>query len=358
MKKNKKHYIYILFALVLFIVTGCVGTKPQTPTPPSGIYKRFDKLDKDEAWQPKRSLITSSGTKFISNINVSLLRIDPSDNNAIYMGTENNGLFYSYNGADIWQQPYQVNTGKINDIAIDPKNKCIIYVAFSNQLLKSSDCNRSYNSVYVDPRPKITVTSVVVNSINPDIVYISTDFGEIIKSINGANHWTTIQRFNKMIMKLIINPRNPLILYALVPGTGIYKTDDGGSVWKSINFDIKKYPNSLVSPKLYINFAQSDGLFLTSRFGILKTDDGGSTWKAINLTTQPSGVDILSFASNPQNDREIYYGTASTIYKTKNGGDSWMVRKLPTTAQSSFLIVDPINQSIIYLGTKNIIPKK
>lgn len=354
MKKNKKIYYGLILLIASLFLTGCFQTKQKAPVAPAGIYKTFDK---GEAWQPKRSFITSAGMKNINNINVSLLRIDPEDNNAIYIGTENNGLFYSYNGGEFWQQPYQISVGKINDVAIDPKDKCIIYAAFSNQLLKSSDCNRSYNQVYIDPRPNIIITSVIVNTNTSNIVYISTDFGEIIKSINGAIAWTTVQRFNKTISKLIINPHNPLIIYALVPQTGIYKSDDGGALWRSISFDVKKYPNSLVSPQLYFNFVQPEGLFLTSKYGILKSDDGGDTWKSIGLTTQPSGIDILSFASNPQNDKEMYYGTVSTIYKTYNGGESWTVKKLPTAAQSSYLLIDPTNQSIVYLGTKNITAK-
>lgn len=355
MKINTKTIIFLCILLISVTASGCIQTAPKKPVPPAGFYKSFDKA---KIWQQKTSLVTTAGNKNINSINVSVIRIDPQDNNAIYMGTEGNGLFYSFNGGEFWQQPYQLTTGKINDIAIDPKNKCTIYAAFSNQVYKTVDCNRSWTQIYIDPRPKIIITSVVVNTNNSKIVYITTDFGEVIKSVEGGIPWTTIQRFNKPISKLIINPHAPSILYSLVPKTGIYKTTDNGDTWRSISFDVKKYPNSLVSPQLFFNTVLQDGLILTSKYGILKSDDGGDTWKNLNLITQPSGTDILSFAINPQNEKEMYYGTIATVYYTKNGGESWSVNKLPTGAQSSFLLGDPTNQSIIYLGMKNIITTK
>ena len=354
MKKDTKILLCLFIIIIFGAASGCIQATPKKIVPPAGFYKSFDKA---KIWQQKTSLVTTAGNKNINSISVSVIRIDPQDNNAVYIGTESNGLFYSFNGGEFWQQPHQLTTGKINDIAVDPKNKCIVYTAFSNQVYKTTDCNRSWSQIYIDPRPKIIITSIAINSNNPKIVYITTDFGEVIKSVEGGILWTTIQRFNKPITKLIINPHAPSILYSLVSNTGIYKSTDNGDTWRSISLDIKKYPNSLVNSQLFFNTFLQDSLILTSKYGILKSDDGGETWKNLNLITQPSGTDILSFAINPQNEKEMYYGTIATVYYTKDGGVSWSVNKLPTGAQSSYLLGDPTNQSIVYLGMKNIITK-
>ncbi len=93
---------------------------------------------------------------------------------------------------------------------------------------------------------------------------------------------------------------------------------------------------------------------MASKYGLLRTRDGGKNWQAINLLTPPGSVDIFSLAINPQNGNEIYYGTSSTFYKTVNGGEKWITKRLPTTRATSFLLVDFKNPNVIYLGTKKI----
>ena len=117
---RKKNLLIALFFPILILASGCFQVKKQAPVPAAGAYKSFDR---GVTWQPKRNLVTPVGYKALTNINILLMRIDPQDNNAIYMGTESNGIYYSYNGGEYWEQPYQLNVGKINDIAIDPKDK-------------------------------------------------------------------------------------------------------------------------------------------------------------------------------------------------------------------------------------------
>ena len=84
----------------------------------------------------------------------------------------------------------------------------------------------------------------------------------------------------------------------------------------------------------------------------MKTDDGGETWQIINLITTPLQTYIYSLGVNPKNENELFYGTASAFYRTTNGGANWTVKRLPTQAIASALLVDPVNPKIIYLGIK------
>ena len=83
------------------------------------------------------------------------------------------------------------------------------------------------------------------------------------------------------------------------------------------------------------------------------------TWDSINggvdafvLVVNESGW--LGYPLNPQNGNEIYYGTATTFYKTDNGGQDWTTKKLPTSRASSVLAVDPANSNVVYMGTQKL----
>ena len=106
-----------------------------------------------------------------------------------------------------------------------------------------------------------------------------------------------------------------------------------------------------------INTGNPDNLWLICRYGIIKTTNGGTTWKPLTLITPPLSTRIYAFAVNPQNSKELYYATASTFYKTENGGENWITKRLPTSAAAGYLLVDPVNPSIIYLGARNLSKK-
>ena len=74
----------------------------------------------------------------------------------------------------------------------------------------------------------------------------------------------------------------------------------------------------------------------------------------MKLITAPGGANIYGFAVNPQNDNEIYYtatiGTRSTFYKTADGGQNWVTKKLPSGQVPTVLRVHPSNPNMLYLG--------
>lgn len=350
----KKITLFTILFISLLLLSGCSHTVKKVPVASAGVYKSFDR---GETWLSKAILAVAGGTRTIKDANIKVMKFDPQDNNAIYLGTENRGLFYSYNGGEYWQQPAQLSSGRINDVSVDPENKCTIFVAYGNKVMKSVDCNRSWFDAYIDPRPK-TVTSIVIDNQDSDNIYVATDFGEVIKSVDNGLNWTTVNRFNKAITQLVINTKNARILYAVVLDQGIFKTSDAGNNWENITESIKKNKGIFTNAKLFFNETEDDGIYLISKYGIIRSDTGGDEWEILSLITPPLSTDIHSFGYNRENGNQIYYGTSSTIYRSNDRGVNWSVKKLPTTGIASYVLIDPVNPSILYLGTKIIVEKK
>lgn len=351
MKRQKKTLSFLTVTMMGILLAGCVQIKSQNkPQPNLGIYKSFDK---GREWNMISRLVSGSGFQSIANVNVRFLRMDPQDNNALYVGTENHGLLYSFNGGEYWQQPPQLSSGRINDLAIHPSDKCTIFVAYGHRVMRSTDCNRSWDDIYIDDRPE-TVTSVVVDTQHPQTLYAATSFGEIIKSEDDGSSWRTIKRFHKTVQQLLLNNQNPSILYVLVQDEGIFKTDDKGRNWKKISSALSQYKDALTNAKIFLDPTRPDDIYLIGKYGIFSSVQNTSSWKVIELITPPGSITIYSFAVNPVNGREIYYGTANTLKHSTDGGENWSVSTLPTPGAASALLVDPVNPSIIYLGAQSL----
>lgn len=359
---NKRNYFVIFLGLILVLLTpGCTvnlgGTK--TNVSDGGIWRS---ADGGKIWTQNVSVPTING-KIVTIGNADIRRIifDPSDGNVIYLATENNGIIYSYDGGNSWQQFKQLNKGKIYSVAVDSRDKCNLYALVENRLYKSTDCGRAWDVAYFHQNASVALVDLVVDYNNPSIIYMVDSVGEIMKSINAGQSWNTVYREknNALFYDVVMSPTDSRIVYAGTLTRGIYKTMDGGINWSSLGDGLKSYSGSMGYKKLIIDEATPNGLIFISKFGMLRSRDGGNTWEIVKLLPASGSAVLYSVAVNPKNSQEIYYTTATTLVKTTDGGSTWSSQKLPFSNSriANFIVVSPINSSVVYIGTKAISDK-
>ena len=192
----------------------------------------------------------------------------------------------------------------------------------------------------------------MVDSFNPDNIYAGNSVGDIYKSEDGGNNWRVIHRTKDQIKKLLMNQNDTRIIYAATNRKGIFKTNDAGASWADVNDDMKKYSGALEYKYIMFDTTLPDSLLYVAKYGLLKSDNGGITWNPITLITPPATTDILVAAINPDNNQEIFYSTRTTYYKTLDGGENWITKRLPSKAVPTYLIIDPTDSAILYLGMR------
>lgn len=362
----------LIFALggLILLTSACSVSTNSTGGAQSADSSIFASADRGDTWRTPSAIPNITGRAgSIADLSVNLITMDPQDGKALYLGAYDSGLYYTYNIADGWNEAKNLPKATINDVKVDPKSKCIIYVAIGNRVYRSNDCNRNWTQIYFDNNPGVTVNTIAIDQYNNGNVYIATSRGEIIKSIDSGNSWRTIQRLEEGIARLLISPLDSRLIFVATLKNNIFSfnsntnTNPANSAdleanflvenWTDLNEVLRDY-NLGISFKDIALSVKDGALFLATEKVILRSNDNGASWENIKLIQPEKDAVINALAVNPENSNDIYYVTNTTFFRSSDGGASWTTKKLPTQRAGRELLIDFQNPNVIYLGTKKI----
>lgn len=149
-----------------------------------------------------------------------------------------NGLAISRDNGETWQDLSggQLSGQGITDLAVDPFDASIVYVAAETGVFKSTDYGANWQRFSGLPEGQgrtIAVSPIdslfLLTSIHERGFFISHDGGVSWQQIssglepNGSHH------------KVVFDPSNPHIIYTTDTFSGVYRSIDGGLTWLQIN---------------------------------------------------------------------------------------------------------------------------
>jgi hypothetical protein len=143
--------------------------------------------------------------------------------------------------------------GRVSDLAVDPKNQNIWYVAAaSSGLWKTVNHGVTFTPIF-ENYGSFSLGVVVIDPNNSNVIWLGTgennaqrsvDFGDgVYKSTDAGRTWTNVGLKNsEHIGKILIDPRNSDVVYVASQGPlwapggdrGLYKTTDGGKTWATV----------------------------------------------------------------------------------------------------------------------------
>ncbi len=349
-------FLSSLATVLLLSGAGCLSFGA-VKSGPLGMYRSGDKGD---TWQQIAALPTAKGVQSIAGANIYRVYADPSDPNALYLGTRGQGLFYSYDNGDSWRSVAAMSGKFIYGLVVDPKDKCVIYVSDGPHIYKTEDCLRTWTLVYAEERPTERFVALAVDYGDSALVYAAQWGGDILVSKDSGKSWKVVKRFGFGLRYLVADSSQPKRLYVASHRDGLYRSDDSGESWVDNNTSLASFSGSKTFYRLVLNPAAKDKIFWVSKYGILRSDDGGASWSAMKLIPPPGSVDIYGFAVSPKNSKEMYFTATilgdqskhvrSTFYKTVDGGVSWVTKKLPTNTIPVSITVHPDNNNALLVG--------
>jgi len=269
----------------------------------NGVWKSEDK---GLSWVEKNNGIPTS-------YDVNNIETDFNNDNLVFAGTWDKGLYKSTNGGDNWVKLNSFPGNYIRKLRIDPSDGNILYVGTGS----GSD-------------------------------------GTIYKTIDGGNSWQELNLGAKGIIAYItIEPANHQVITAGLINTvnlnGRYKSEDGGITWIRFSSDPIDFPDfPTPNPQVYYKIVNSK-LYISL--------NKGASWSPTNDNGLPNNFQIR-YLTIDQTDANIIFlfSIQSGVYESKNAGYSWNPineNLFNSFTLSSFmdLYIDKNNPATIYITT-------
>jgi photosystem II stability/assembly factor-like uncharacterized protein len=339
-------------AAMALMGAGCFGGGSAAVTS-GGIWQS---ADSGKMWEQTAAVPTATGVSSLADVDVAVFAVDPQDSSAIYAGTLENGMFYSLDSGESWQRPEEAEarTGHVVGLGVSSKDVCTYFVAKSDRVMMTNDCGRSFDTgVYVESSSGVTVTAMSLDWYDPNIIWLGTSAGNVIRSVNGGESWTTVTRLDDDVTALMISNADSRIVFAGTETSGLNITTDSGTTWTSYERTLKDFKSA---DRVY-GFAQNgDGslVVMNTKYGLLSSSDHGATWSGISLISSSGEVRIYGLALAPESRDIIYYATDSTLNRSTSAGSAWTTSELPSTRAGYALMVDPDDSAHVYLGSATV----
>ncbi len=274
------------------------------------------------------------------------IAVDPTNSDVIYISPGEPGMWKTTDRGQSWNL-YRNGwgLGQTLDILIDPINPAEIWASGSPfvGILKSNDGGQNWfraDTGLVPDHHGYMVGSLAQD--NPRRIFYAAHqgiSGGVLRSPDGVR-WQNLTPLNTFdTMKIIVEESTGVLYIAGV--NGVWKSLDGGNNWIQIGKDFGAWHVVKVKDSNTIYAA-------TGGAGIYKSFNGGGNWFSVN----DSVISKLSFRGGlvvaEVDTNTIYAGAEVTldparpegVYRSQNGGNSWMLYKfgLPDSVSNFYVI--------------------
>jgi photosystem II stability/assembly factor-like uncharacterized protein len=326
---------------------------------PSAVYKSTDGA---QSW----NLIQKS----LGENSIGGLVIDPKSPQTIYATALNmdkdGGIFRSVDGGNSWTKiPMDLRRlSGIQVLAVAPDaltmyaahDEIVAQITSGNVIRKrsewpggiyrSTDGGQNWEAVDTSGISADSISALVVDPGNAQILYVGTNNGVFISS-DGGNSWTdSNEGFVNATISALALGRGTQTIYA---GTDkrIYKSTDGGQRWTATDTGL---PSSPIHSLATSPGAQT--VFAANEEGLFRSTDGGGSWDKVRLGHREEMIGKVVFIQD--SPQTVYaatsYGSHGYWYRSNDGGKSWNSILNVFVNGPSAPAVDPENPQILYAG--------
>lgn len=279
-----------------------------------------------------------------------------------------------------------LTSGRIVDIAVDPKNHNVWYVAAAaGGVWKTTNGGITFDPVF-EGEGSWSIGCVTIDPNDSLVVWVgsgennsqrSVGYGDgVYKSVDGGKSWENVGLKNsEHIGKIVVDPRNSHTVYVAAQGPlwnsggdrGLYKTTDGGKTWTQ---SLKISENTGVTD-IAMDPRNPDVLFAAAyqrrrhvwgmidggpEAAIYKSVDAGANWKKLESGLPKEDMGRIGLAISPA-DPDVVFAIieasdkAGGTFRSTDSGGSWEKRGDYFSGAPQYyqeLFPDPKNVDRIY----------
>ncbi len=279
-----------------------------------------------------------------------------------------------------------VASGRIIDLAVDPRDERIWYAAAaSGGVWKTTNAGTTWSPLF-DQQGSYSIGCITIDPKDPLTVWVgagennsqrSVSYGDgVYKSIDGGRTWENVGlKASEHIGKIVIDPRDSDTVYVAAQGPlwsaggdrGLYKTTDGGKTWKAVlviseNTGVTDVVLDPRDPDVVFAAAHQRRRHVWGvvaggpESGLHKSTDGGATWKKVTSGLPSEELGRIGLAVAPSAPGTFYLiveaaNRSGGFYRSTDGGSSWEKRSDYTSGSSQYyqeIFVDPKDADRVY----------
>ena len=253
---------------------------------------------------------------------------------------------------------------------------------------RTENAGTTWNSVF-EHQPVASIGALAVAPSNPKVIYAGTGESDIrsdlssgngvYKSMDGGQTWKNVGlRDTRQISKIVVDSANPDVVYVGALGhaygpneeRGVYKSTDGGSTWKHSLYrgaDLGIADLAIAVSKTNLLFAtlwnahrapwSTYGPLVGQGGSLFKSEDGGESWQECRGHGLPEGIWGRSGVAVSADGRRVYLlveAKRSGLYVSDDGGVNWRLGNDDSRLTSrawyfSRITVDPSDANVFYV---------
>ena len=300
-----------------------------------------------------------------------------------------------------------ISSGRVTSLAVDPRNNDVVYLgAADGGVWKTTDGGLNWKPL-TDIQPSLSIGAIAIAPSAPDTIYVGTGEGNfaadnyygigILKSTDGGATWTNytgpfggptgVRNPSQVsyhaaahIGAVAVKPDDASVVLAAAqlssnPVSGIYRSVDGGMNWTLV---LGGAPGTQVvfdaaQPTLVY---AAIGLDAEAAHGIYKSVDAGQTWTRLTgLNTALASTVGSSYSAgrialavapgNPnfivasiEDNASATAGNLLGVFKSEDGGFSWSHLQSATDTQyckpqcwyDNVVAISPTDSNLMFLG--------
>ncbi len=279
-----------------------------------------------------------------NSLSISAIVLDPFDPNIMYIGTGEISMYH---------RPLVGTPGA--------------RASYGMGILKSTDGGTTWNQTgLIWSFPEITaVQKIVINPLNAQTIFAATSEG-VYKSVDAGSTWIKSNSV-LMAMDVVMSPNDTSTLFSShgnlnsSPNPGLYKTTNSGVSWFMLTnglpaTDFGRTSLSASPSNPSIIYASISDASTGSALGLYKTTNNGNAWTLVNSTNIFGSVSRQGWYDNvvavhPANSDTIFCGGIDIYKSTDGGGNLGVISVGVVHVDQHAIAFDPTNPNIIYFGT-------
>ena len=342
----------------------------------------FKSTDAGQTWVEKdKGIVEYEGITFRG------FTVDPCSSDIVYAAAEissfawsnqpqqgrefdkTKGVVYkTVDGGENWIAVWRGNN-LARYIWIDPHNPDVLYIStgiFDREaadsdyttntpggegVVKSMDGGNTWHSVNHGVR-NLYVGTLFMHPQKSNILLAGTgnnayfEGGGVYLTTNGGASWREVIP-NENINAVEFALSDPNIAYAGSAGA-VYRSTNGGTTWQKVSIGEEGWGSPGVRAGFPIDFQidprDSDRIFANNYGGgNFLSEDGGRTWKV--ASDGYTGAQVRAIAVDPTDSMAVYAAARSGLFRSTNGGDSWIGLNRPPAFHLEWnaVVIDPSN---------------